>query len=168
MPEGAAVLPARAESLFSGAMGCRVAATEANEIIHVIPRSTYTFQGAVGSTQTLVLRKHIPTVRFAEFVLVMRVHAITATGTQSFGLDIFESTRSREDPQALFLNPLGLEFGDNPSFGAGTPVPKTTISQGVNAASEGVRVVLIAIQDDITATTMSCALSVDLVCRSRS
>jgi hypothetical protein len=75
------------------------------DLIQIIPKTRYEFDGRIGSSQSITLKERIPAVAFGSGVLVVRVHEIDGWATSaSATVGVRAQSVAPEDP--------GLEFVD--------------------------------------------------------
>ena len=78
------------------------------QLIEVIPKTEYRFDGRTGTTQEIILRERIPTVAFASGVLLVRVHSTAnMSGTAAAKIEVLRQSESRFDPGTFFIQARG-------------------------------------------------------------
>lgn len=74
------------------------------QLIPIIPKTTYDFDGRASSTQVVVLKDRVPTVGFASGVIVVRVHDWTGlTATAEATVKVYNVSESPEDKGTFFV-----------------------------------------------------------------
>lgn len=97
------------------------------QLIQIIPKTSYDFDGRTSSTQVVVLRDRISTVGFASGVIVVRVHEVSGfTGTASLAVKVYNASESPEDRGTFFVGATNL-VGSLPTITDSTTAPTLLI-----------------------------------------
>jgi hypothetical protein len=73
------------------------------QLIEIIPKTLFSFDGRIGTTQIIVLKDFVNTVGFSSGALVVRVHAVSGIVTgASAKVVAYNQSRDRDDPGVFF------------------------------------------------------------------
>jgi hypothetical protein len=79
------------------------------DLIQIIPKTRYEFDGRIGSSQSITLKERIPAVAFGSGVLVVRVHEIDGWATSaSATVGVRAQSVAPEDPGLEFVDTVNL------------------------------------------------------------
>ncbi len=137
------------------------------QLIEVIPKTEYKFDGRASNTQEIILRERIPTVGFASGVLLVRVHStanIAAGATAK--IEVLSQNESRFDPGTFFIQGrgAGAEIA-SVTIDSSTSTPILLQDQFSTPIGPMVRVLLEWTQGEAVAADQTIVIGVDLVGR---
>lgn len=137
------------------------------QLIPIIPKTSYDFDGRASTTQVVVLKDRIPTTDFASGVLVVRAYPESGlSSTAAANVKVYNVSESPEDKGTFFVGTTALATAgpiDDDTDAA-------TLFTDDLAAPIGpmIRVTLEFAQGATEATTQTVTLAVDFVGREAS
>jgi hypothetical protein len=141
-------------------------ARKLGQLIEIIPKTEFQFDGRANSTQYVILKDHVPTVGFASGALLVRVHAHSnLTATVSVQVKVYNTSDDPRDPATSFVGASIADFGASPITNS-TTVPSLKPAAFTAPISSSVRVQLEWAQGSTAASSVQkLTISVDLVGR---
>jgi hypothetical protein len=135
------------------------------DLIQIIPKTRYEFDGRANSSQSIILKERVPVVTYGSGVLVVRVHDISGwTATASAAIAVRAQSVSPEDPGTEFVIESGAALA-SVTINDDDTTPELLIAT-FNADAPMLRVLLSFSQGATAAgDVQSLTLGVDLVLR---
>jgi hypothetical protein len=130
--------------------------------IRLFQKTSWTLNGVASGTQDLCIVKYVPSTQFVSGSLVVRVHAVTLTGTQVFRVAVQPASRCDEEPSTEFFTATGETVTTD--IATGFVTPGLIVRLLTTPIADGMRVVLRAVQA-ATPSAMSITASADLIGR---
>ncbi len=136
-----------------------------SQLIQVVPKTTYKFDGRAGSTQQIVLEGRVSTLGFASGALIVRVHATSNfSRTAQAHAKVYNQSVDGNDPATFFVGTTPIATSDD--IDATTSAGTLSVTALGSPISSSVRVVLEWSQGSDAATgAQTLTLGVDLVGR---
>lgn len=137
------------------------------QLIPIIPKTTYDFDGRASSTQVVVLKDRVPTVGFASGVIVVRVHDWSGlTTTAEATVKVYNVSESPEDKGTFFVGTT--ELASLGPIDDATATPSLLIDDLTAPIGAMIRVALEFAQGATATGAQSITLGVDFIGREAS
>ena len=131
-------------------------------LVRIIPKIEYALYPADNETETIILAKYVDTTLWVSGLVLVRVHEVTLSGSQSFAVTVQNTSFAEEEPSSDFVHTSAVATAAMDSATAPPTLLRAALSAPIGPQ---VRVILTAAQKESSGTAMSCTIGVDLVGR---